>query len=204
MNCNATKRFVLLSAIALAFRLDLCPALAAPKISAEDAARLAAGEAIVRVTEDDSGGADGRIEAAIDIKASPESIYAVMIDCQRALKFVAGLRSCKVLESSKDGLSDVREHRSKWLSILPETVSVFRSEYVPGRQIRFEKLRGDFRVLKGSWQLESVRGGTSTRVYYDARVGISTPVPGFMIRGALEQDVPKLLQALRTEVLKGP
>ncbi len=176
---------------------------AAAKLDADQLARLRAGDAIVRVSEDEAGEADGRIEAAIEIPAAPDKIFAVMLDCQRALRFLAGLTACRVLETSKDGRSDVREHRSKWLSILPETVSVFRSDYVPGREIRFEKVRGDLRFLKGSWRLEPLKGGAATRVFYDVRVGISTPIPGFMIRGALEQDVPKLLRALRGEVLSG-
>ena len=177
---------------------------AAPKFDADDMARLRAGEAVVHVSDDDSGEADGRIDAGIEIPAAPDKVFAVMIDCQRALKFLAGLRSCKILEASKDGRSDVREHRSKWLSILPETVSVFRSDYVPGREIRFERVRGDLRFLKGAWHLEPLKGGAATRVLYEVRIGISSPVPGFMIRGALEDEAPKLLKGLRSEVMRGP
>ena len=179
-------------------------ALSAPAFSADDMARLRAGDPIVHISDDPSGEADGRIEAAIDIAAPPARVYAVLFDCVRALKFVPGLKVCKVLETSTDGKSDVREHHSKWLSILPETVSIFRSDYVKDREIRFERVRGDLRFLKGSWRLEPMQGGRQTRALYDARVGITAPVPGFMIRGALEQDVPKVLRALRAEVLSGP
>ncbi|MEQ1714449.1 MAG: SRPBCC family protein [Hyphomicrobium sp.] len=195
---------VCLTAVLAGVAVLVCPvAHARMTLDAGAVASLNAGEAIVRISADETGEADGHIEAAIDIAATPEKVFAAMVDCARALKFVAELTECKILESSADGRSDVREHHSRWLSILPEMVSVFRSDYVPNREIRFARVRGDLAFLKGSWQLEPLRGGTVTRVLYDARVGISMPLPGFMIRGALEADVPKLLKALRTEVVSG-
>ena len=198
------KRRILGQALALtALLVASAPALARD-LTAEQVSRLKAGDALVAVNADD-GEADGRIEAAIDIAAPPARVFAVMLDCTHAMKFLSNLKSCKILEASPDGLSDLREHRSKWLSILPETVSVFRSTYVKDREIRFEKVRGDFKFLKGSWKLEPIQNGAATRVFYDVRVGINAPVPGFMIRSALEQDVPKVLKGLRDEVTKkGP
>ena len=199
---------VKLKASRLAVVLTALLAASAPAqshdLSTEQISRLKAGDALVAVNADD-GEADGHIEAAIDIAAPPARVFAIMLDCNHAMKFLSNLKSCKILEVSPDGLTDLREHRSKWLSILPETVSVFRSTYVKDREIRFEKVRGDFRFLKGSWQLEPIQNGAATRVFYDVRVGINAPVPGFMIRGALEQDVPKVLKGLRDEVTKkGP
>lgn len=189
--------------VTLALVLTVSVAGGVAALSPDETARLKAGEALVRVSEDATGEADGHIEAAIDIPAPPSRIYAVMLDCARTMKFLTKLKTCKVLEASPDGLTDVREHRSKWLAILPETVSVFRSTYVRDREIRFEKLSGDFKFLKGSWRLEPEAGGKTTRVFYDVRVGISAPVPGFMIRSALQEDVPKLLKGLRNEVVNG-
>ena len=177
---------------------------AAEGLSADQLRRLNAGEALVSV-EEDSGDADGHITAAIDIAASPHRVWQVMTDCARAPKFVAGLKSCRVLQlgpASGSGVAwDIREHRSKWLSLMPETVSVFRSDYVQDKEIRFERVSGNLRFLKGTWRLEPLSGGAGTRLRYDTRIGVSGPVPGFMVRSALEGDVPKLLGALRTEVL---
>lgn len=152
----------------------------------------------------DDGDADGRITAELDIAAPPERVWSVMLDCERAPKFLTALRSCKVLETSADGLTDIREHRSKWLALLPETVSVFRSIYTPAREIRFERVSGDFRVLKGHWLLQPLIGGRATRLSYEAHVGVNVPVPGFLVRSALEQDVPQFLSAFRDEVERTP
>lgn len=148
----------------------------------------------------DDGGADGLIRAQLEINAPSERVWTVMLDCNRALKFLTALKSCKVLETSRDGLTDVREHRSRWIAFLPETVSVFRSLYTPTREIKFERISGDFRVLKGHWLLEPLNDGMATRIIYEARVGIDMPIPGFLIRAALEEDVPRFLAAFRDEV----
>jgi hypothetical protein len=180
-----------------------CSAVTTAVISLDREAlkKLAAGDAIVSIHADEAGEADGHIEAVIDIAAAPETVFAVMVDCDRALKFVSELTSCKIIETAKDGSYDVREHRSRWLSILPEMVSVFRSDYVVNREIRFSRVGGDLAFLEGAWHLDPLQGGKSTRLTYDARVGIAMPIPAFMIRGVLETDVPKLLKALRAEVL---
>ncbi len=179
-------------------------AAAAEGLSADQLSRLKSGEALVAV-EEDSGEADGHITAVIDIATNPHRVWQVMTDCARAPKFLASLKSCKVLQlgpaSGSGVVWDIREHRSNWMSLLPETISVFRSDYVQDKEIRFERVSGNLRFLKGSWRLEPLSGGAGTRLRYDTRIGVSGPVPGFMVRSALESDVPKFLGALRTEAL---
>lgn len=179
------------------------PCRAELRIDAEGARHLRAGDVLLEVADDDTGEADGRIMAVIDIAAPPPAVFAAMTDCSRALKFVDQLTVCKVLETGPDGSYDIREHHSRWLAILPETVSVFRSDYVQDREIRFSRVSGDLKFLKGSWRLQPMSGGSATRLIYDARVGVGMPIPGFMIRASLEADVPRLLKALRDEVLRG-
>ena len=196
-------RTVLTAMVASLALVAAAPCRAELRIDADGARHLRAGGVLFVVTEDDSGVADGRIEAVIDIAAPPPAVFAVMTDCARTLKFVDQLTACKVLETSPDGSYDIREHHSRWLAILPEMVSVFRSDYIPDREIRFSRVRGDLKFLKGSWQLQPMSGGRATRLSYEARVGIGMPIPGFIIRASLEADVPRLLKALRDEVLRG-
>lgn len=171
----------------------------------EDAPVRPSREIVFKVSPD-AGEADGHIEASLDIAAPPAQVWKVMLDCSRAQKFFTALKSCKVLDRAADGSTDIREHRSQWLALLPETVSVFRSVYKVEREIDFERVSGDFRFLKGSWHLRPLEGGRATRLSYDARIGINgaIPLPSFMIRAALEQDVPKFLAAFRDEVEQTP
>lgn len=187
---------------ALAMTLAV-PCHAEVRIDADAARQLRTGEVILEIAPDESGEADGHIMAVIDIAAPPPIVFAVMVDCARAMKFVDQLTMCKVLETSADGSYDIREHHSRWLAIMPEMVSVFRSDYVPDREIRFSRVSGDLKFLQGSWQLQPMANGRATRLFYDARVGVDVPVPAFMIRASLESDVRRLLKALRAEVLTG-
>ena len=169
----------------------------------DDLSRLAAGEAVVHIGPA-AAPADGEINAAIDIPASPARVWAVMVDCARAPAFMANLKSCKVLQAGPNGAWDAREHRVQWLSILPEVRSVFRSDYVAETSIRFRRVEGDLKYLDGEWRLEPLKGGAATRLTYEARVGFHSLVPSFMVRSSLESDVPKLLQAIKTEVKRSP
>ncbi len=182
-----------------------CAAFPAPDVqamSADDAARLKSGEALVNVTPDDAG-ADGRVDASIEVAAPASQAWAAMIDCARAPSFMPALKACKVLNSDPGGAWDVREHRVSWIAILPDIRSVFRSDYVENTSIRFSRVDGDFKVLEGDWRLEPVSGGKRTRLFYRARIAIALPLPAFMLRAALESDVPKFLIALRTEIERG-
>lgn len=148
----------------------------------------------------DSGGADGRVEAVIDIAAPRARVWSVMLDCARAPSFMPALKSCTVLSSDPNGASDVREHRTSWSELFPDMRSVFRSDYIKETSIRFTRVDGDLKFLEGDWRLEPLENGKRTRLHYRARIGIAWPVPSFLIRNALERDVPLFLETLRTEI----
>jgi hypothetical protein len=175
----------------------------AQTFTAPESARLAAREVLIDVT---GGGQPSvaRIQAAIEIAAPPARVWAAMLDCTRAMKFVKGLVSCRVLSSDPAGTFDEREHIVSWGLLMPQVRSVFRSDYVRERTISFRRTAGDIDVLEGSWQLDPVRDGTATRLRYTARVGRQTIVPDMLIRTAIESDVPRTLRSLRDEVEHGP
>ena len=94
----------------------------------------------------------------------------------------------------------MREHVVQWIWPLPPVRSVFRSNYTPFQQIAFQLVEGDLEYLKGAWTLEPLRQGGATRLSYRARITPGWPVPGALVRSAIEADVPKTLIALRREV----
>jgi carbon monoxide dehydrogenase subunit G len=151
--------------------------------------------------EYDEDASAARVSASIDISAPPQTVYALMIDCSRALRIVTGLESCRVIERSADGKWDVREHIISISFLLPRVRNVFRSEYDQDRRIRFRRVGGDLRVSDGEWHLQPLAGGT--RVTYGAHVALSAPVPGPLVRQAIRYDLPNTLIALRRESLEG-
>ena len=158
-------------------------------------ALLDRGRPYAEVTPDPDG-SSGRIRAAIDIAAPPETIWSVMTDCDLAPKMVANLKSCRILERDPQGRWDIREQISR-MTFLPSVRSVFREDFEPPRRMTFHRVGGDLKVLEGEWLL-TPRGG-QTQVTYEARVAAPFSVPGWIARLALRHDVPMALLALRRE-----
>lgn len=165
------------------------PAWAAPE----------AGGIHVEITAD-PGGASGLIRGSVEIEATPEQVWNVLVDCGVAPHMVARLKSCKILERDPQGRWDVREHISR-AGPLPSVRSVFRSEYDPPRRIHFRRTGGEVKVLEGEWRLIPLAGGSRTRVLYESRASAPFAVPAPIARMVLRHDVPEALAALRREVM---
>lgn len=192
------------TALALAFFVLHCASpVGAMPLASEDVQRLAAGETIIRVEPADSP-ADGHVTAAIDIAAPVARVWQILFECANAPLILPNLTFCGVLEIGPGHAWDVREHRVRWLSMMPEIRSKFRSEYVVGQSIRFTRVGGDMRALDGEWRLTPLAGGRATQLTYDATVGFGALIPSFMIRNSLEKDVPGFLAAIRSAALAEP
>jgi len=172
-----------------AFALEITPA---------DEEKLGAGEVVAQVSPDPAGTA-ASVSAAIDIQASPEAVWSVMVDCARAPKFVPDLKSCRVLQSDPQGAWDVREHMIDWAWFLPTIRNVFRSEYERPHRLTFHRVDGDLKESDGEWRLEPRNNGSATRVFYTARLAPNGWIPTSWVEDNLRRDIPKVLTALRRE-----
>ena len=161
-------------------------------------ARLQTGAAVVDVRPDPEG-ASGLVQAVIDIPAPPKRVWEVMLDCAHSKRAIPALISCRVLERGAGGRYDIREHVVQWLWPLPSVRSVFRSDYQLYEHIAFKRVEGDLALLEGEWRLVPLNDGTSTRLFYRARMTPGWAVPDAIARAAIESDVPKTLAALRRE-----
>lgn len=132
------------------------------QLNADEEARLARGEVVAHIIEERGPG--GRLRAAIDIPAPASIVWRVMLDCGRAPAYVPGLEACTVLEAAADGRGDIREHRVRWIGLLPPLTLRFRSEYVPEREIRVTRIGGDLAAMQGVWRLEPREQGRATRL----------------------------------------
>lgn len=173
----------------------------AQALTPADVASLRRGEIVTRIIADDGPG--GRVEAAIDIAAPVGRVWRVMIDCARAPSFVPKLEACRILESARDGASDLREHRVRFIPVLPRLTLRFRSFYQIEREIRFVREGGDLSMMEGVWRFEPIEQGRATRLHYAVRLATRFPLPRGMVRDALARDTPHVLRAVRQEVLRG-
>jgi hypothetical protein len=160
---------------------------------------LRGGAAWAEVLPDTDGAA--LIRAAVDIPASPQTVWAVMTDCRLAFRMIADLTRCSVLEGDLRKGWDVREQVTHGNLFLPDIHNVVHSDYQPYTLIRFRRVGGDLKIEDGEWRLEALNGGSSTRVIYINRVKTNILAPAFLVRAGIRSSTPKVMLALRRESL---
>ncbi|HEY8573415.1 SRPBCC family protein [Phenylobacterium sp.] len=158
-------------------------------------AALAQGKAFVQVSEAAEGAS--LIQAAVDIAAPVETIWATVTDCERAPEMSPNLKSCRVMQRDPAGRWEVREQITK-PGIIPSLRNVMRADYERPRAIRFRKIDGDLRMLEGEWRLTPRAGGV-VRVTYEARMAANLRIPAALTRMALRKEVPVSMATLRRE-----
>jgi ribosome-associated toxin RatA of RatAB toxin-antitoxin module len=191
-----TGRLALAAAVALALAPGV-PAAADWSPSAEALARLERGDVHADVMTD-PGGADGLVHGAVDIDAPPSVVWSAILDCGRAGRMAPGIRSCRITERDPAGKWDVREMTVQWAPLTPVFRTAFRSEFDPGRRIRFRCVSGDVRFCEGLWRLEPL-GRDRTRVIYENRASSPLSAPALVTRAAMRRDVARALKALKRE-----
>lgn len=174
------------------------PAQAA--ITPEEDAALRRGGVVTHILRERGPG--GRLVAAIDIPAKSSAVWAVLLDCERAPFYVPGLAACRILETGADGSFDIREHKIRWIALLPRLTLRFRSDYRPLAEIRVTRISGDLAALQGVWRLEPLDEGRVTRLHYDFKIVPNNFLPAGLVRSGLMRDTPKVLEAVRAEVAR--
>ncbi len=142
----------------------------------------------------------GAVHASLDIAATPATVWAVLLDCAQAPRFMPRLISCQVI--SRDGGSEVREHRLKGPIFKPVLRNRFRIDLTPQRQIAFRTLEGDWKRSDGQWRLSPIDGGKGTHIDYEIHAATRIPAPASMVRAAVAKGQPEALQALRRECVR--
>lgn len=183
------------------FRIAFLAALSAASpalafdVPARAEAALGEGKPYVYVTEGPNGAA--LIQAAVDIAAPIETIWATVTDCARAPEMSPNLKSCKVVQRDPAGRWEVREQVTK-PGIIPSLRNVMRADYERPRAIRFRRVDGDLRILEGEWRLTPRPGGL-VRVTYEAKMAAPFRIPAPLTRMALRREVPVSMATLRRE-----
>jgi ribosome-associated toxin RatA of RatAB toxin-antitoxin module len=143
----------------------------------------------------DAGEQSGRAAGAVKIHASPRVVWALITDCAESLRLVAGLEACKVLETAPDRSWQLIRYVLNYSWFLPNLTCVVRATYDPPSRLTVERISGDLRTLKGTWDLKSE--GDFTVVHYSLDLTTGFWVPHWLVLSALRHDLPKMLRALR-------
>ncbi len=197
-----------LLALALARAVQGSPAAATDDAWLADPAvqrRLAEGEVVVQAaTAVDPDRPRGRVRAAVLIRARPEAVWAVIIDCREALKFVPGLRLCRQIDAAPDGRWADVEQEINYSWFMPTVHNVLRADCDRPRRIDFHRISGDLRQEEGTWLLTPAADGSATVVEYEMYLDPGFWIPRFLVNRSLLKDLPAALAGLRGRVERPP
>jgi hypothetical protein len=156
---------------------------------------LAAGEVQVELLRGERS-LTAEIRLAVEIDASPESIWAVLEACEVAPEYVPHVQDCRRLEELDGGRAELFVQTIKPIFFMPSFEHVFRLDYTPFTHIGVHRVSGPIELLEGSWWLVP-QDGDRTLLVYELSIDPGMPVPRFMVRATLKRDLPHVLEAVR-------
>ena len=157
---------------------------------------LAAGQVAVRIAFED-GQSRMRVNAAVKVHATPETIWRVLTDCAHAPNFVPGVKRCRRVQSAPDDSWDIVEQEAKYSWLMPAIRCVIRSEYQRPQRIDFKRIGGDLKEEEGHWMLEHTPEPEATVVEYELEVDPGFWIPRVLLRHSLRTELPAALEAVR-------
>jgi len=182
------KGFVLLIPVLLIW---FSPLLAAGEPDDATLSKLIAGEIVLQDSRSDQAGGSARV--LVLAQAPAKSFWDVIISCDKAFLFVAGLQNCDVLEDTGDRALVHQVVKKGWP--IPTQDFVFESLREPYREISFRLVEGNLKAMEGRWQFKEIPEGLL--VDYEVRIQPGIPAPRFLVRRNIRKDMPDLLACIR-------
>lgn len=136
-------------------------------------------------------GAGARMQVLV--RAPARAVWAVIVSCEHAFRFIAGLRHCEVLEDTGDRALVHQVVDQGWL--MPRYDFVFESLRRPYEWIGVRLVEGNLERMEGAWRFEETAAGTL--VEHELRMRPGSAVPRFLVRRNLEHNMPDLLACIR-------
>jgi len=144
----------------------------------------------------DAAEQSGNARATVRIHARREVVWSLITSCPESMSLVPGLEVCQVVETSPDHSWQRIRHVMDYSWYLPKLSYEIRAVYDPPSRVTIERVSGDLRTLRGSWELQS--DGNDTVAHYSVDLAPGFWVPQWLVRSALRSDLPKMLRALRS------
>jgi ribosome-associated toxin RatA of RatAB toxin-antitoxin module len=140
------------------------------------------------------------IDAEMLVPADAKTAWAVLTDYDNLSRFVPEMQSSRV--TSAPGQPKRLEQRGKsgMLSFFTPEHIIFQLEETPPERIKFNKIAGDVRSMRGEWLI--VGNGNPVKVFYRARIVPKVPLPPLLGATMIELDVESKLAAIRREIAR--
>ena len=138
----------------------------------------------------------GSASATVRIQAPRGVVWSLITSCPESVRMVPGLEVCDVVETAPDQSWQKIRHVMNYSWYLPKLTYLVRATYDPPSKVSIERISGDLRTVRGSWELKS--DGDYTIAHYTVDLAPGFWVPHWIVRSALRKDLPKMLRALRS------
>jgi hypothetical protein len=148
------------------------------------------------------GEQSGNARGTVRIHASRETVWSLITSCPESVRIVPGLEACDVLETAADQSWQRIRQVMNYSWLMPKVTYVIRASYDPPTRVAVERMSGDLRTLRGTWDLQS--DGAYTIAHYMVELAPGFWVPHWIVRSALRKDLPRMLRALRTRAEAAP
>jgi Polyketide cyclase / dehydrase and lipid transport len=144
----------------------------------------------------DAAEQSGSANAAVRVHARREVVWALITSCPEAMSMIPGLVACSVIETAPDQSWQLIRHVMNYSWYVPTVTYEIRASYQKPAHLAIERVSGDLRVLRGSWDLQDDGDYTIARYKVDLAPGFW--VPRWVVHAALKRDLPKMLRSLRS------
>jgi hypothetical protein len=148
------------------------------------------------------GEQSGNARGTVRIHASRETVWSLITSCPESVRIVPGLEACDVLETAADQSWQRIRQVMNYSWLMPKVTYVIRASYDPPTRVAVERMSGDLRTLRGTWDLQS--DGAYTIAHYMVELAPGFWVPHWIVRSALRKDLPRMLRALRARAEAAP
>lgn len=181
---------------ALAALAAVCAAAGAAEIDTDwiDLEKVRAGEVVYQTGKADA--LTATVDVALEIDAEPEAIWEILTACEISPEYVPHVQRCERLETVDGGRSELFVQEVKPAFFLPSFEHVFRLEYQPYERIEVSRVSGPLNAMQGTWRLIEQPNGR-TLLVHSLAVDPGMPIPRFIVRARLRNDMPEVLGAIR-------
>ena len=158
--------------------------------------RLKDGEVLVEAVD---SGKTKFVRARICIEQPPEEVWPILVNpYEFENKICPRMKTVELI--SEKGNSNVIRCGWNICLLIPKITYTVESRFEQQKQVQFRRIAGTFKDFRGSWMLRPLDGGKSSEVLYAMFIDPGIPLPKWLVREALKNELPRTLIGLRERV----
>jgi hypothetical protein len=159
----------------------------------DEIVRLKRGDILLNTIHSDKSGGAVRVTALFF--SSAQAVWDVIGYCRNEFIYLRGLKFCEMLKGDQFQMTKHHRLRSNWYT--PTLDFTFDANRDSGGYGEAHLVGGDLDVLEGQWKLVPFEGENSIVVTHEIRIQPKIPVPKWVIRRSLKNDLPGMLACIR-------